>query len=531
MEFWKMIFVPAMTVFKTMPNVTNPERNQQYDIREAEKWETVYEKLVAARDHYVDKTGVRGHLQQTWRWLADNVIEVVSVAVAVSPKPDIATPVFAAVNIIIEAVKTGAERRKEVLQGLEGLEDIFSDVELFLATFEGEQDITNKAIVLIAHVLVAVERGIGFFTKHSYAQVVTLERRNAELEMQNTMLRSVSPAVQQSAWAPPPCLFSTDQQTLWEQLDIDDLDTADMDHIESRGPFLSSSDRSQTEQLEMHHTFQDWVVAAHSTKLLVHGNLVHSPMHTSALSLFCSTIVQAFRYRKHFLCIVWFCGLHQGGGKLSDWNDNSSNDSHMSDWGADSDFCSDSDDNEDFGCLTQYGPGTRTQTLIKMMRSLIAQLLCDYQFEVGIDLLPPGLAPEQIHGASLDQLRALFAWLVRMLPADITLFCVIDGISFYERDEYEEPLLELLGDILGLTAEKDLNAVLKVLVTSPWPTAVVRMGFEEEEGEGKKDGGETESLILPLDTISGAQVSYKLERLRRELDGVTEDGVEKKAMF
>ncbi|KAH8882388.1 hypothetical protein GQ53DRAFT_700911 [Thozetella sp. PMI_491] len=675
MKFWKKIFKDAMWKFKATPGLKDPERSQKYDIRKADNWDDIHRKLVAAREHYTNTIGIGGHIRQFGRWLAGNATEVVSVGLAVSPKPAIATPVFAAVGIIVDAVKTGAATRKEVLGGLEGLDAIFYDLELFLSTFEGEGDIMDKAIGLIANVFLAVERGIGFFIRpgllkgvktvvqgknyeeplldslkkitgdsktlmalavkfhirdfqrfsietrninqlirsgqeqlatrvgiistkivefedqindfnknmrdsHSIIEMLAdghekektrllkeiereraekekersanrierdarlaLERRAARLECENRTLRSVSPSFQQSAWAlppPPPPVPFLDQPTLWRLLDMNDIDTADMEYIEQQGSLMDATDRSQTEQIVLNHRFQDWVVSARSARLLVHGDFHGLVMQTSALSLLCTTLARAFRLRERFLCLVWFCGRHlstgsgrsgsehSGGG--SDWSgDGSDSDSHYGyDYDADylgSDDGEDDDDDVHHDLEEPYAHNTRTRVIKRMLRSLIAQLLCDYDFGAATNLLPPGGAPELVACANLHQLRAVFAWLVRLLPADITLFCLVDGIIFYERDEYEGPMLDVLGDILGLAADKNLATSLKVLVTSPFPTSIVRVGFEadEEQQEGEDGGGAPSDFILPLALLEPGLFEPSQERTKRELSGEAGD--------
>ena len=80
-----------------------------------------------------------------------------------------------------------------------------------------------------------------------------------------------------------------------------------------------------------------------------------------------------------------------------------------------------------------------------MVHSLIAQLVCDYDF-------------------------ITCANATGLLPEDATLFCIIDSIIYYERQAYVDPMLDVIGDILGLAADKSLKTALKVFVTGPLPT-------------------------------------------------------------
>jgi hypothetical protein len=166
MTFWKMIFPSAMKEFQDMPGVEAPKhRRPAYDIRNDKTWTEVYDKLEKARDDYTKKTGISGGFRRVRRWIADNAPAPAEMAIKVVPEMDIVTPVLAAVRIILDAVKKGAEVRNETLDAFDDLEDVFSDVELFIGTFHEDRPILEKSVSLVARVLLAIERGIRFFTR------------------------------------------------------------------------------------------------------------------------------------------------------------------------------------------------------------------------------------------------------------------------------------------------------------------------------------------------------------------------------
>ena len=59
-----------------------------------------------------------------------------------------------------------AQVRSNVLESVGGLIPIFSDVEVFLSTFQGDVSILNISLELAVATLVAIERAIGFFLKN-----------------------------------------------------------------------------------------------------------------------------------------------------------------------------------------------------------------------------------------------------------------------------------------------------------------------------------------------------------------------------
>ncbi|KAI8627131.1 hypothetical protein F5Y19DRAFT_477692 [Xylariaceae sp. FL1651] len=624
MTYWEMIFPSAMIEFQNLPGVEAPKhRKPAYDIRNDTTWSEVYGKLENARDYYTDQTGISGGIRRVWRWSAENATEPVRIAAKTIPQIDIISPVLAAVHIVLEAVKKGAEVRKETLNAFDELEDVFADVELFLGTFREEGLILTQAVSLVASVLLAMERGIGFFTRnglfrgvkaivrgkdyesplldsltaitsqskklmtqvlkthtldfHKYSRASLrifeliqkgqeetalnvikfvsaaeamnakldlllgkhdemkgeLRRQNSKIRKQDQLLiagaqeighlrnvvRSISPGRPNSMWAPPPHSSQllpqleapyVDQRELWSLLDIYDIDTADMEGIEEKGKWLPSQDRARTEQIVHDQKFQEWIVSPESTKLMIYSNFSGLMMETSALSLFCTTLAKAFRARKRYLCLVWFCGRHLGYDDESDSGSSDSEDEF------DEEFNLEHDEEDD------YNPGTRQRVIKRMMRSLIAQLLCDYDFGPK-HLLPPSVDPDVIEeGHSLSQLRRLFGWLVRQLPEEVTLFCLVDGIVFYEREDFEDPMLDVLGDLLELTASNDVLAAVKVLVTSPRPTSTVRAGFEDENINS--DGAaEMKSSILCMDLLTPSHVDVSEERFNRNLGGIEKE--------
>lgn len=68
-----------------------------------------------------------------------------------------------------------------------------------------------------------------------------------------------------------------------------------------------------------------------------------------------------------------------------------------------------------------------------LLRSLIGQLLCQDHYKLAF------LTRRDIHRIKSNELGAvqeLFANLVTQLGPGTALFCVLDGINFYETDEY-----------------------------------------------------------------------------------------------
>ncbi|GAP85104.2 hypothetical protein SAMD00023353_2200330 [Rosellinia necatrix] len=543
MKSWDMIFPSAMEEFRNMKEVKAVKHSTlTHDISTGRTWNDVYSKFEAARQYYTDETIIKRRIQRVIQWTADIAAEPVRLAAKVVPQTEIVSPVLAVVQVVLDAIKKSAEARGEILDGFDELEHVFPDVEIFLETFPTEERILKLAVSLLASVLSAMDKGISFFTSlsHSEATLRILEINSAKLDgmrsqiemlidkadqeaelakerenRQNMkidhLIRSMTPippnlagALQSPYLSSKTEMLSINQDDLWDLLDIFDIDTTDLETIEEKGKQLPIQDQARTEPVVNNQLFQDWIVSPRSAKLMIYGDFSPFHMAASALSLFCKTLANAFRDRKRYLCLVWFCGLHLGD------NDESDTDSNESEGDFDDQLDGVYDKEDD------YNFGTRKRVIERMIRSFIAQLLCDYDFGPG-HLFPPDVDPDVIgQGQSLSQLRRLFIWLVRRLPEEITLVCLIDGISFYEREEFEDPMLDALGDILELTASEDMGVAVKVLVTSPRPSVTFRMGFEDGNAS-LGNAGETRTSILSLDLMAQSNVDASEDRVKRTL--------------
>lgn len=194
--------------------------------------------------------------------------------------------------------------------------------------------------------------------------------------------------------------------------------------------------------------FHDWMVTNKSSELLVHGEFRRSRSASepiSALSVFCATLTQTFRKAgQQQIALVFFCGSHV-----------------------------ERDDQ-------QRGPGA-------MICSFIAQLAKLWSFDntklsdSGDHLFSQPDVEMAVNGGNLSKLGELFTRLVQLLPDQATLVCIIDGISHYETDEFEEGLLEVLGFLLGLARNRDLSATIKILASSPTTTDLVQTRFKDDD--------------------------------------------------
>lgn len=261
---------------------------------------------------------------------------------------------------------------------------------------------------------------------------------------------------------PAPATQYISPQHILDWISIPDLASQDLTHVAARGrTHVSEAGRARAEQLIQTRQVRGWMSAPASSQLLVHGNYGRGD-HVSGLSLFCASLAGSLAERApRFLRVLFFCGLHV-----------------------------------DPPAINGHSGGRA------MIQSFICQLLCQYDFRGR--LLLHEASQDRIRQGDVDELCALYERLVRDLPSDVVLFCIIDGIMYYEREEFKEDMERVLRTVLQVSADKSNSAAVKVLIASPTKTTNVRGPFPEH-------------LILSMDSMAHAGAAASGSRLKREL--------------
>ncbi|KAK0719490.1 hypothetical protein B0H67DRAFT_551839 [Lasiosphaeris hirsuta] len=567
LRFWDSLFFQAMDQFASEHPIEPPALVKlNFRIRDQKDWSSVFDQLERAKQEYSNvEKGFKAGLRKVYRSIADKVQPLIGVANLV-PDVDYITPIikrpYAYNEIKIQAAKKAASVREAMLGSFDDVDMMFSQVELFLQIYEGDENITRASVSLIAATFHAVESVMGFFLKSNwkkgfsatfkgeeYQQEITesletmkslsktlineadnshkfevssamskvltrtanwlteceeirqkqeiihhdlknglkrlldeyeANRLAHEAHWRETQMqfrasqerdfflmaalrdaissRAPSPIPQADLTAVPQCISS---QALLDWIDIPDLATQDMAYIEERRRVrVPAHEQARAEQLIRTRQIKEWLASPSSTQLLVHGNY-RGKRHMSGLSLFCLTLAQSLADRApRFLHLVFFCGLHT--------------DSFTDDY-----------------------TGGRA-----IIQSFIGQLLCQYNFDG--TLLANEVSEGLIQLGDVGELCDLFELLVHRLPS-VVLLCLIDGIVYYEREEFEEDMELVLVTLLKLSNEQNTRAAVKVLITSPTKTTDVRQPFPDE-------------LVLSMGAMAGAgNMAPSRGRLLREL--------------
>jgi hypothetical protein len=253
-----------------------------------------------------------------------------------------------------------------------------------------------------------------------------------------------------------------DPNDLVRYIGISDILSKDFQHLsEKRTVAVPAPEQARAEQLIRTSQIREWLTSPTSSQLLVHGNYDRRA-YISGLSLFCMSLAQTLAERvPRFIPLVFFCGLHTEP-------------------------------------LQEAHTGGRA-----IIQSFIRQLLCQYDFNGGnISMEPEAL--DDVQNGDVDALCSLFERLVHMLPNGVALFCLVDGVVYYERDEFVHGLEQVLMTILQLSDKEGMQAPVKVLLTSPTRTTRVRQPFPDD-------------LILSMEGMVRADLVASSSRLGREL--------------
>lgn len=238
-----------------------------------------------------------------------------------------------------------------------------------------------------------------------------------------------------------------------------DMETTDIEYILNQRELIFAGHRSPTEQIMKSAQLRSWLVQAESKELLIHGNSVPEPI--SPISFFASMLLKNLRDMEQFKSVVFFCGMHSY---------------------------------EDYG-------GART-----LIISLLTQLLQQQRFD--LRFIDHHLA-SSLDTGNIDAFCYVFGEILRQVKNTETVFCVIDGINFYEC--YGEDLLQqtayVLRFLLDLTMRR--GAVFKVLITSSSNTDDVRQAFRDEDFFGLPEQAKDTSGFSSLRFERGLTESFE----------------------
>lgn len=206
----------------------------------------------------------------------------------------------------------------------------------------------------------------------------------------------------------------------------------DVDKAISVGKSSNNTFQERAQALMGHTRLKAWITNAKSQMLLVNGN--GCPEKTSPMTLACGMLARSLESFEGAFSLVFFCGMH-----------------------------SETANNEE-------GPEL-------MLAYLIHQLLTSCQ-TFDLDFILKSQKRQDIIDHDIDTLCFIFDGLVRQLAKDQIVFCLIDGITFFEYRKRKESARQAISTIVDLVEE--CNCVFKLLVTGSTRSIVVYHLFSKD---------------------------------------------------
>lgn len=189
-----------------------------------------------------------------------------------------------------------------------------------------------------------------------------------------------------------------------------------------QGMSLDPSCQGQAYTLMRNSKFNTWLKSRGAQVLLVDGNSNSIALcRISPISLLCATLARSLEDVQSAICVQFFCGLH----------------------------------------TSSYDSLSGPQGLV---RSLISQLLSFGNFDLAF--INTRTSRDRIQSYELDHLCELFRELLHQIPIDVTVFCIIDSISLYERHEWNHDICFVVRKLREITEAVELNAVFKLFIAS-----------------------------------------------------------------
>ncbi|ORY67157.1 uncharacterized protein BCR38DRAFT_152222 [Pseudomassariella vexata] len=211
------------------------------------------------------------------------------------------------------------------------------------------------------------------------------------------------------------------------------VSTNDLRQTLNDGRISDMPDQGQAQWLSRTNEFGNWLSSFHSETLLVDGNLdLSTGGRTSPLSVFSAKLVASFLRLEPTETLFFFCRQHTA--------------------------------------IEDQLNGPRG-----MMRCLISQLLLILynRGQANLDFIS---SPEYVADLECHDFEALcytFQQLVRHVPYNTPVICIIDSVSGYERMEWADDLCLAVAKLQELVCDVNLGPVFKLFMTCPYRSRVV----------------------------------------------------------
>ncbi|KKA23891.1 hypothetical protein T310_2075 [Rasamsonia emersonii CBS 393.64] len=466
-ELQAKYFAEALTAFQDSHPLPKSLAKSRFSIRNKPTWDAIFQEVKEAEAKYT-AVNCSSKIHLPWRWVGKHAAGLKTYT-AFIPSGTYTSILSVSLGIIFDAATRMQKLRATALEGLESVPGHLQNVIDYLEEYDVDERIHRATVAFYVAILAALEEVLVFYTKSADAD----ESRMTIARLENYMLTMLRDRVQESEWkmeaarlleelrkerrrnqrnprsyqnlqklfasrvalspspAPGGCI---DQPQLFNLINIEPhFAEAGLQRVISACRNQSLALQSRALWLLRSQRLQQWLNSPHSDAVLIHGN--SDPEKLSPVSFFCGLLIRSLADIEPARVVHFFCGIHSA----------------------------------------PHDPLTGARGLL---RSLIAQLLCQDGYDVAF------LKRRDVHAIGcmeLGALQDLFINLVAQLHASTVLFCVLDGINFYETDKHAIETGSVFRQIMDLVRADESRAVVKFLVTSPSKTRHVEQAFPAED--------------------------------------------------
>jgi len=203
----------------------------------------------------------------------------------------------------------------------------------------------------------------------------------------------------------------------------------DFEYVLRQAKDFSTISMAQAHSLLRTDQFRHWSQPQHPGLLIVNGNIESSGSERlSAMSFLCASLVASLgQVQEDTITLYFFCGLH-----------------------------------------TQMGDELRGPNGV--IRSLVWQILMELATRgiLSLEFINTLSLRDAIQQRNLRDLCYIFGMLVGQLRLDIPVYCIIDGIDWYEQFEWRVDLEFVVHELQKLVKDQKLQAVFKLLMASSY---------------------------------------------------------------
>ncbi|KAK1573262.1 uncharacterized protein LY79DRAFT_662919 [Colletotrichum navitas] len=519
MLFWHEIFPKAMEMLK-LDTSSCEIKDPAWKIRHLSTWADVQAILARAQQQYDFYSGPQqvGRFRRKMRSvLDDNTAKLQQVARLV-PEVDIAKPVVGAIKVVLDAYRQVSEVREEVATSFDELPEAFENIEFYLQTYHGDDNIASASCHLICAILDAVEHAIVFYTSHQAKRagmaILSGPEYQKNLVQSLQKIKSRCNSLESQASKSLAYRVASDNSRMMEQQAL-------MQHV------LGSIHKGvQIHNMEMNLGMSFFAALFNEVYPLLNGQerarRSPSPMGIGPFSLPQLIKEEIFWSPQD----IWAClcipaideedlryvtenaelMLHRDGGRAQQllgespfrkWMSVSSSARLL----VHGDFQPPFDISPlSVVCTllthTFRNLGSNFVSLVffcgrhqiwdvhrggsAIIRSLIDQLLRQCAF--GPIRPETNMSLEDLDRDDIRALCEVFISLFRQLSSHMQVFCLIDGICLYEADQYLDGMDIVIMSLISLVESGGYGMwpTFKLLITSPSPTVEVRKVFDPE---------------------------------------------------